>query len=352
MGGCCGTTPEHILRLSQKLQELTEPAGTKASAPAHSVSTHAKAPITSGFSQKIQQGKFLLAAELDPPYGSDLSKLRSASLRLKEAGVDVITISDSPLARVKLDSVVCAAKLQRECGISALPHLCCRDKNVNALRASLLGAHCEGIRTVLAVTGDHVPESDRGYVKPVFNLSSIKLMETIHQMNSDIFADSPILVGGALNPRVSNMEGELKRAQRKMEAGASFFLTQPVFEEDFAMVDRVREWGAKVLIGIMPLVSYRNAYYMSNEVPGIHIPEESVQRFSPDMSREQAAEAGIQLAVEIARKALPHADGFYFMTPFNRSEIICGILERLKYDLPPVNQSFAKPKMQGKGFAK
>lgn len=330
VGGCCGTTPDHILKLAHMLGEHHQPA---AHPPRTAVSvslTPKEAPDP--FSGKLKQGNFVLAAELDPPYGSDLTKVLTAAGQLKASGMDVITISDSPLARVKLDSIVCAAKIRREVGISALPHLCCRDKNANALRASLMGAHCEGIRAVLAVTGDHVPESDRGYVKPVFNVTSIKLMEVIRQLNTDIFTESPMLIGGALNPMVPRVDTELIRVKRKMEAGASFFLTQPVFEGRFDLIDRTRALGAKVLVGIMPLVSYRNAYYMSNEVPGIQIPPDYLNRFHPEMNREQSAQTGIEIAVEIAKLARPHADGFYFMTPFNRAEIICAILSRLQED--------------------
>lgn len=155
-------------------------------------------------------------------------------------------------------------------------------------------------------------------------------METIRQLNSDVFADSPLAIGGALNPLIPRVESELKRVKRKMDAGATFFLTQPVFCDSFDLIDGARAMGAKVLVGIMPLVSFRNAWYMSNEVPGIHIPESYLSRFSPDMSREEAAQVGVQIAVEIARMARPHADGFYFMTPFNRAEIICDILSQLR----------------------
>lgn len=329
VGGCCGTTPEHIRLLAKEISYKTiEPLITvsgKLQPPAEE-NRH-----ESRFSSKLEQGRFVLAGELDPPYGSDISKLVSSARLLRDAGVDVITISDSPLARAKMDSIVCAAKIKRDADIEALPHLCCRDKNVNALRSSLLGAHCEGIRTMLVVTGDHVPESDRGYVKPVFNVSSIKLMELMKQMNTDVFQDSPMTFGGALNPAVQNAETELTRLTRKMQAGATFFLTQPVFDSSgFALIDRARTLGAKVLVGIMPLVSFRNASYMSNEVPGIHIPAPYLQRFDPTMTKEEAEQTGIEIAVCIAREARSHADGFYLMTPFNRAGMTCKILEQLR----------------------
>lgn len=326
LGGCCGTTPDHIAHLVRALDIPVSPPSLIA--PAESP---ARVCLPNPCERKPSGEKFLIAAELDPPYGADVSKLIAASRRLKEAGVDFATVSDSPMARAKLDSVVCAAKIRRETGLEVLPHLCCRDKNVNALRATLLAARCENIHAVLAVTGDHVPEADRGYVKPVFNVSSIKLMELISRMNADVFISSPLSIGGALNPAVSNPEGELLRARRKMEAGARFFLTQPVFEEKgLELIDRIRALGAKVLVGILPLVSYRNASYMSNEVPGIHVPDQYLSRFSPDMTREEGAQTGMQIAVEIARFVRPHADGFYLMTPFNRADITCGIVEILR----------------------
>ena len=231
-----------------------------------------------------------MAAELDPPYGSRVDKLLTACRVLQNSGVDIVTISDSPMARVKLDPVVCGAKLQRETGMEVLPHFCCRDRNVNALRAMLLGAQCENIRTILAVTGDHVPELDRGYIKPVFNVTSAKLMEMISQMNQDVFADSPFTIGGAFNPNVANPKAELARLEKKLKAGA----------------------------------------YMNNEVPGIQIPTAYVNRFSPEMSREEAQRTGIEIALEIAESLRPHADGFYFMTPFNRAEIVAELIEKCR----------------------
>ena len=169
-----------------------------------------------------------MAAELDPPYGSRVDKLLTACRVLQNSGVDIVTISDSPMARVKLDPVVCGAKLQRETGMEVLPHFCCRDRNVNALRAMLLGAQCENIRTILAVTGDHVPELNRGYIKPVFNVTSAKLMEMISQMNQDVFADSPFTIGGAFNPNVANPKAELARLEGSRNSD-SHGLRQPVF---------------------------------------------------------------------------------------------------------------------------
>ena len=331
IGGCCGTTPKHIQLLACLAQQKKEPLSVARTPITVDGSLEKNAPKESRFSQKLRNGEFVMAAELDPPYGSCVDKLLAACRLLRDSGVDIVTISDSPMARVKLDPVVCGAKLQRETGVEVLPHFCCRDRNVNALRAMLLGAQCENIHTILAVTGDHVPELDRGYIKPVFNVTSAKLMEIISQMNRDVFAETPFTIGGAFNPNVANPKAELTRLEKKLRAGAKFFLTQPVFDEKrIDMVEKARALGAKMLLGIMPLVSYRNAVYMNNEVPGIHIPESYVNRFSPEMNREEAQRIGIEIALKIAKRLKPHADGFYFITPFNRAEIVAELIKKCR----------------------
>lgn len=322
LGGCCGTEPEHIKLLSEKLNgnisfEKIEIKETKKSSPAP-------------FSSRIANSDFVIAAELDPPYGTDLNKLINGANLLKEAGADIVTISDSPLGQVKMEPVLCSARIHRECGIDTLPHICCRDRNINALRSVLLGAHSEGIRAVLAVTGDHIAESDRGVVKPVFNISSTQFMTIISEMNKEVFADSPILIGGAFNPDLKYAKSQLKRLEKKMECGATFFLTQPVYSaENIDVIEEARSLGAKMLVGIMPLVSYRNASFLNNEVPGINIPQDIIERFSPNMTREESSAVGTEIAIELAKTYMTHADGFYFMTPFNRAEIVCDVINAL-----------------------
>lgn len=325
IGGCCGTQPEHIQILSGLLNN-TQAKSIKL--------LNYKEDFTKkrgAFTSRIAHDEFVIAVELDPPYGSDITKLINGAKHLKTKGVDIITISDSPLARTKLDSVICSSKIKREVDIDVLPHMCCRDKNINALRSSILGAHCEGVRSILFVTGDHISESDRGIVKPVFNVSSTKLTEVLAQMNSDIFLDEPILAGCALNPNVTNKSAELVRIKKKLEAGAGFFLTQPIFDiANIDIIDEARKMGAKVLVGIMPLVSFRNANYMNNEVPGITIPQEYISRFTANMDKALAEEIGIDIAVEISEKVKSHADGFYFVAPFNRAEMIGKIIDKLR----------------------
>lgn len=324
VGGCCGTTPEYIRLLAVLV------GGSEASSPKAAGFSDVSKKVQPMFSSKLVSDKFIIAAELDPPNNSDFTKLLSAAAVLKQSGVDIITVSDSPLGHAKADSVICSARIKRELGIETLPHICCRDKNINALRSILLGAHSEGIRAVLAVTGDHIAETDRGIIKPVFNLDSTKLMSLIGEMNGDIFADEPLVIGGAFDPASPRAEFALKRLDKKIGCGAKFVLTQPVFtDKAIDCLRAAKEKNVKVLAGIMPMVSYRNACFLKNEVPGMTIPDEMAERFSPDMSREEAAKVGIEIAAEIAKKVMPYADGLYFVVPFNRAEMVKSVIERL-----------------------
>lgn len=323
IGGCCGTTPEYI-RLISKYINGDKGGNTKRIPYAPEIKK--KKPE---FSSKLMKNQFVIAAELDPPNGHDFTKIIEAAKILKSCGVDIITVSDSPLGHAKADPVICSAKISREVDIEVLPHLCCRDRNINALRSILYGAHIEGIRAVLAVTGDHIAETDRGIIKPVFNLDSTKLMSLISMMNSKVFADSPIAIGGAFDPAAPKPEFALKRLEKKISCGAKFVLTQPVFTDDaIECLKEARRRNIRILGGVMPMVSYRNANYMKNEVPGMVIPDELVRSFFPNMSREDSEEVGINIAVRIIEKLRNYVDGIYFMTPFNRAEIIKKIIIR------------------------
>ena len=325
IGGCCGTEPSFIAAVAEMLQKPAT-RSVKSIIP----SDTRKKNTVPRLSSLIADNEFVIAAELDPPNNSDFTKMLHAAAILKESGVNIITVSDSPLGHAKADPVVCSARIKREIGIEVLPHICCRDRNINAVRSILLGAHSEGIRAVLAVTGDHIAETDRGIIKPVFNMDSVRLMELISKLNADVFSDSPMMIGGAYDPQPRKTEYSLKRLQKKKNAGLSFVLTQPVFSESaIASIDKARQCGVKVLAGIMPMVSLRNASYMKNEVPGMDIPDALVERFRPDMTREEAAQVGIEIAAELARMMKSHADGFYFVTPFNRAEIIKSVLEAI-----------------------
>ena len=266
--------------------------------------------------------------ELAPPFGSDDEKLMDAAHLLIKSGVDVLTFPDSPSGRTRADSILMAEKVARETGMHVMPHICCRDKNAIAMCSQLLGAYINHIRNFLVITGDPIPSVERSIVKSVFNFDSVGLMRLINDMNEEQFTDAPICYGGAINQGRRNLEVEIRRVKKKMEQGASFFLTQPVSTKE--AVERVRrikqETGARILCGIMPFISLKNAMFMKNEMTGIDVSEEVLARYRADMSREEGEQAGIQLAKEMMALSDDFADGYYFSFPFNRVSMLEKIL--------------------------
>jgi homocysteine S-methyltransferase len=249
---------------------------------------------------------------------------------LLKSGVDVLTFPDSPSGRTRADSILMAEKVARETGICVMPHICCRDKNAIAMRSQLLGAHINHIHNFLVITGDPIPTMARDSVKSVFNFDSVGLMRIMNDMNEDQFAVAPVYYGGAINQGRRNLEIELQRVKKKMEAGATFFLTQPVSTKEGA--ERIRyikeETGARILCGIMPFVSLKNAVFMKNEMTGIDVTEEVLGRYREDMTREEGEMAGIQLAKEVIAMTEDFVDGYYFSFPFNRVHMLEKILQK------------------------
>ena len=336
LGGCCGTTPAHIAALRAALDSL--PAVEKA-APAVQVSTP-EAPTVEkddAFLRKLNAGKKVIAIELDSPKDADLTNYLAGAKRLQAAGADLLTIADCPIARARMDSSLVACRVHRELGLCTLPHMTCRDRNLNATKALLLGLYAEGVREVLAITGDPIPTAERDEVKNVYQFNSRKLAQYIVSLAGEgREMPSPMTVFGALNLNARNFEVEQRRAGEKLENGMSGFLTQPVLSEQAVEnLRRTRETlgeRAKILAGIMPVVSQRNAIFMENEVNGIHVAEDIIEAFA-GLGREQGEALGLEISLKMAREALPYADGFYLMTPFNRVALMERLIARLKTEL-------------------
>jgi len=326
VGGCCGTTPEYIRRMREVI-DLFQPEKTMAEVVT-------KKPFVreqDGAFFAGKEGKKLIAVELAPPLGSDDEALMDAAHLLLKSGVDVLTFPDSPSGRTRADSILVAEKVARETGMCVMPHICCRDKNAIAMRSQLLGAHINHIRNFLVITGDPIPTMARSSIKSVFNFDSVGLMRIMGDMNEEQFGTAPISYGGAINQGRRNLEVEIGRVQKKMEAGATFFLTQPVSTRESA--ERVRrikeETGARILCGIMPFVSLKNATFMKNEMTGIDVTDEVLARYREDMTREEGEQAGVELAREMMELTADFADGYYFSFPFNRVSMLEKILQTM-----------------------
>ncbi len=328
IGGCCGTTPEHIRKISERLGHFDKSLVRRHGDFARD--SYAADPVANAFRDKMNAGSFVVAVELDPPYKSDADRLMSAAHLLQDSGVDLITIADSPLGRARADALLMAVRIKETLGIDVLPHISLRDRNLIALRAALLGAHISNIRNLLVVTGDPIPSDDRDEIKSVFNMNAISFIEYVSELNED-FGEDIFFVGGALNPYGKSLDKTIERVKKKQSAGVKYLLTQPVYtQEGIDKLIRIKEaTGVKILGGIMPLVSLRNARFLHYEFPGITIPEEVMAKFREDMTREENEAVGIEVALKIAKAMKSHVDGFYFMTPFNRAEMITEIIRKM-----------------------
>ena len=336
LGGCCGTTPAHIAALRAELDAL--PQQTEA-APAAKLSTGTAPAVEKddAFLRKLNAGEKVIAIELDSPRVADLSGYLDGARRLQAAGADLLTIADCPIAQARMDSSLVACRIHRELGMCALPHMTCRDRNLNATKALLLGLYAEGVREVLAITGDPIPTAERDEVKNVYQFNSRKLAQYIVSLAGEgREMPSAMTVFGALNLNARNFDVELRRAVEKLENGMSGFLTQPVLSaqavENLRKARQTLGERAKILAGIMPVVSQRNAIFMENEINGIHVEEDIIQRFA-GLDREQGEALGLEVSMQMAREALPYADGFYLMTPFNRVALMERLIARLRTEL-------------------
>ncbi len=325
IGGCCGTTPNYI-------KELDIAIAKEPTLPKRNQNTQSPRQVqpskNNEFYQMLQSGKKVIAVELDPPFDANIDQVMECAHRLKGCGADVITFADSPMGRSRVDSVLMSIKIAEETGLTVMPHVCCRDRNMISMRSVLLGSYIHDIRNLLIVTGDPVPGENRTKTTGVFDYNSMQLMEYVKEMNVEHFTDDPFYYGGALNQGRGSLDKVIERMRRKIEAGATYFLTQPIYcKEEVERIKMIKDrLDTKILCGIMPLVSYRNACFIKNEISGIHVPDEIVARYQPDMSKEEAQEVGIAIALEMMEQLEPICDGFYFMLPFNRVAMLEKIL--------------------------
>lgn len=330
IGGCCGTNPSYIKKLKEMIDDKPEIKNNIVRYEKEHIDE--KKIVTNTFKENIEKGKFVIAVELSAPVDTDINKIMSGAKMCKDNGIDLVTVPDSPMSKVRADSAIISSKIKREIGIEAMPHMCCRDKNTNAIRSSLIGAHIEEIRNILAITGDPISDASRRETKGVFNLNSFKLIDLISEMNEEVFKNDAMFIGGAINPNVLNKDVEYNRMMKKVENGAKFFFTQPVYDDSaIEFLKRIKEnTDVIVLGGILPLVSYKNAMFLNNELPGVTIPKECLDRFTVDMTKEEGQAVGVDIAVAIGKKLKNICDGLYFITPFGRVNMIVDIVNKIK----------------------
>lgn len=342
VGGCCGTTPEHIRALAAAVAGLKPGRRPRpaASAPALSAQVAAVVPQRTFLAAWGQRP--VITVELDPPRGLDCSKVLAAAQALAAARVDAISLAENPLARIRLGNLALARHIQETVGVEVIAHVTCRDRNLIGLHSELMGAHLLGLRNILAVTGDPVSVGGEAGATSVFDLNSVGLLELLAALNqgktllgSELQGHTDFLLGAAFNPNLPSMQGQLRRLEKKVAAGARFVQTQPVYDRRVLeeLLACTAPLGVPVLVGLLPLVSERNAEFLHNEVPGIVLPDEVRRRMRGKAGAEGVRE-GMAVARELVEAGRGKVGGWYLMPPFGKVELALELIEVIRERVP------------------
>jgi homocysteine S-methyltransferase len=339
VGGCCGTTPEHIRAIKMAVRSLTPGAVKKDQAPA-AAAPPPPPPVPrehkSRMANTLTRGGFIVSVELTPPRGFETNAMIEQARRLKIRGVDLVNVPDSPRASARMSALAAAILVQQQTGVETILHYACRDRNLLGMQSDLLGAHSMGIRNVLLVTGDPPKVGDYPDATAVFDVDSIGLANVVARLNAGydiggqpIGEPTAFHIGVAVNPGALSLGEELRRFAYKVEAGAEFAITQPVFDaEDFAdFVARIREHGVPLIAGLMPLESARHAEFMANEVPGVRVPDSVVDRMRRAENDGRAADEGLAIAREVAAAIRPLVQGVQISTAPRAIDMALGVIE-------------------------
>ena len=335
IGGCCGTTPVEIAAIASAVEEEREPAAPLVVLERELVEArHGQGPYETELARMLREGEWVTCVELDPPKGGTYDAMLSVARTLKQSGkVGFVDINDNPMARARANALMASVAIERDCAIETIPHLTPRDTSIMGLESQLLGAHAEGVRNILAVTGDPPEVGDYPGSRGVYEVDSIGLSQVVTQLNrgedyngKGIDAPTSFFLGVAVNPSADDLEVEADRFRRKIEAGASFAMTQALF--DLAYLDRFEEliggWPVPLLLGIFYVRSHQLAVRLHNEVPGIVVPE-NVQRRLEQAGASAGAE-GLALARELYAQAREKVAGVYVIPPFKQPEAALDVL--------------------------
>jgi homocysteine S-methyltransferase len=342
VGGCCGTTPQHIAAMRKALDTAPRPEPPQISVLPSEEVTEAAQEQPTRFAQKLNSGGFAISVEMDPPRGLSTHKLIAGASLLADAGADVINVADSPMARMRMSAWAVCDVVQRRVGVETTLHFPTRGRNLLRVQGDLLAAHALGIRNVFVVMGDPTAIGDYPEAMDNYDLVPSGLIKLIKQgfnvgvdhSGTSIGQPTSFFVGAGLNLCPPDVERELKNLHRKVKAGTDFFITQPIYraQDGPSLLQRYEaQYGRlekPVLAGILPLVSARHASFLHNEVPGIFIPDEIRSRI--DEAGDQGAAVGVELAVELIQSIKPWAAGIYLMPQFHRFDMVAEIVENVK----------------------
>jgi homocysteine S-methyltransferase len=335
VGGCCGTTPEHIARMREALDQEWNRRGKATpvvSVPSVSIVEPSAAeppPAPATMREKLKAGEFVVSVELDPPRGLNPRKAIEAAGHLRQLGADCINIGDSPMARVRMSAIALAVLLQQRVDIETIIHFTSRDRNLMAIQSDLLGAHALGIRNVIALTGDPPSTAEYGRATGVWDVDSIGLIKVLKMLNTGVdWAGNSIgkktdfHVACAANPTADDLDLELNRVRRKLEAGADVLMTQQIYSAGIleSFLERLGPIDVPVLVGVMPLQSSRHAEFIHNELAGVFVPNDVRERMAA--AGENGVAEGIAQARELLEAIRPMCNGVYLVPSFGRVEVV------------------------------
>ncbi len=340
VGGCCGTTPEHIRDMARAVHAIT---GAKRQIEIKTIEKNEIAvealPMEkkSRFGGKLVRGEKVTSIEILPPRSSNLEPMLEKVRQCYYAGIDAINIPDGPRASSRISPMITALTIRQQVGIEPITHYCCRDRNLIGMQSDILGGYAAGLTNFLVITGDPPKIGNYPDVTGVFDVDSIGLTQMIHNLNHGIdiggnAIEPPcsILIGVGANPCAVEMKLEIERYGQKIQAGAEYAITQPVFDADalFRFLDATAgfEKTIPVVAGVWPLTSFKNAEFMNNEVPGVEIPDSILERMSKCKSREDGIKTGCDIAREIVEKIAPAVAGFQVSAPFGRVELAIDVI--------------------------
>ena len=347
VGGCCGTTPEHVRKIASAARmigggEATEQGGGMREEPRRSEPPKAAPGVSVvATADKGELGaklgkKLVVSVEINPPPGLALDKALAGARMLRDGGVDVINVADGPRASARMGNLALCLRIQQELGMPALMHVTTRDRNVLGLVAHLLAAHELGVRNLVVITGDPPKMGDFPDATPVYDIDSIGLLRLVRGLNlgfdpggKPMGVATAFLCATGAEPAAKDYDREITRLRAKVEAGAELIMTQPVYDPD--VLDRflgdARPLGVPILVGLLPLASYRNAEFLHNEVPGMQIPEHIRDRMRKAGTGAPARAEGVAIAREMLSAVRDRVDGAYIMPPFSRYELALEVID-------------------------
>lgn len=344
VGGCCGTTPEYIKAMEKSVRMLSPRQHNFTIVTPHEETPEVEpVPLAekSNFGAKLAKGELVTSVEIVPPRGSDPSKVLEASSELKSFGVDAINVPDGPRALCRMGAQHLSILIEQKVGIETILHYCCRDRNLLGMQSDIMGLFAVGLRNILIITGDPPKMGDYPDATAVFDVDSIGLTNMVNRTNhgvdlggSKLDAPTAFLIGVGLNPGAIDPELEIRRFEWKVDAGAEFAITQPVFDPDILLdfLPKIAHVKIPIIAGIWPLVSLRNAEFMNNEVPGASVPDRYMERMrqAQEKSKEEARAEGLRIAQEAIQQCRPSVNGFQVSAPFGKVEYSMEVLSVLK----------------------